>query len=69
MDNPALAFLFVFLFFLIPVLLTLGPFLFLFIVSVVSKRLTARHADVVWLSLHRSGETAHSSAAGFHAGG
>ena len=38
MDNPALAFLFVFLFFLAPVLLAAGPFLFFYIVYVVSAR-------------------------------
>ena len=59
MDNPALAFLFVFLFFLAPVLLSAIPFLFFYIVYVVSAR-TVDPVDTAPLSPDPAEDVAHA---------
>ena len=59
MDNPALAFLFVFLFFLAPVLLSAIPFLFFYIVYAVSAR-TVDPVDTAPLSPDPAEDVAHS---------
>jgi hypothetical protein len=66
MNNPALAFLFVFLFFLAPVLLAAGPFLFFYVVYVLS----ARRVDPVDAApLSPNPRTAAAAAGSFQIGG
>jgi hypothetical protein len=62
MDNPAMALLFVFSFLLIPVLLAAGPFLFVYLLSVLSAR-TEDPDYAAPLPSYAPPEPAHSAAA------